>query len=223
MLKPCLLGPCPRWQRALFLLHSEDEKDLTGFNAAISACQKRGEWQLALSLMAEAWDAELQLDEISYNAAMAACGKGQEWQMALELFQARGHLPNSFFFLLSNCSAVQSIVCHPTSLRASKNRPLALGSPMGSPRDCRSSDSFGGFSRSWTPTAGEVSWRRWPGPPSGNRPWCCGRNPRLNGEGMCSEPRRCGLGEFCVWRWGCHISKLQKGRKLVKSYQKSGK
>ena len=39
---------------------------------------------------------------------------------------------------------------------------------------------------------------------------------------MCSEPRRCGLGEFCVWRWGCHISKLQKGRKLVKSYQKSG-
>lgn len=37
--------------------------------------------------MAEAWDAELQLDEISYNAAMAACGKGQEWQMALELFQ----------------------------------------------------------------------------------------------------------------------------------------
>ena len=93
---------------------------------------------------------------------------------------------------------------------------------MGSPRDRRSSDSFGGFSRSWTPTAGEVSWRQWPGPPSGNRPWCCGRNPRLNGEGMCSEPRRCGLGEFCVWRWGCHISKLQKGRKLVKSYQKSG-
>lgn len=33
--------------------------------------------------------------------------------------------PNSFFFLLSNCSAVQSIVCHPTRLGASKNRPLA--------------------------------------------------------------------------------------------------
>lgn len=135
MLNPCpILGPW-RWQRALFLLHSEDEKDLTGFNSAISACQRRGEWQLALSLMAEAWDAELQLDEISYNAAMAACGKGQEWQMALELFQARGHLPNSFFFLVSNCSAVQSIVCHPTSLRASKNRPLANWVPQWVPQE----------------------------------------------------------------------------------------
>ena len=74
----------------MFLLHSEEEKDLIGFNSAISACQKRAEWQLALSLMAEARDAALQLDEISYNAAMAACGKGQHWQMALELFQARG-------------------------------------------------------------------------------------------------------------------------------------
>ena len=65
------------------------------------------------------------------------CGDGCVWQGAgvadgIGTLSGQG-FPNSFFFLLSNCSAVQSIVCHPTSLGASKNRPLARW-PTGFPQ-----------------------------------------------------------------------------------------
>ena len=75
-----------RWQRAIFLLFSE-EMNVTGLNSAISACGKRGQWQWALYLMACASDRRLPLDNISYNSAMSACGKGKQWQMAVALFE----------------------------------------------------------------------------------------------------------------------------------------
>ena len=51
--------------------------------AAISACEKGGEWQQALGLLAVTQTADLVPNIITYNAAISACAKGQQWQQAL--------------------------------------------------------------------------------------------------------------------------------------------
>ena len=53
------------------------------FNAGISACEKAGEWQVALLLFFHMATARITPDVISYSAAISACEKGCEWQMAL--------------------------------------------------------------------------------------------------------------------------------------------
>ncbi|CAK0871857.1 unnamed protein product [Prorocentrum cordatum] len=55
------------------------------YNAGISACEKRGEWPQALSLLNELWEVRLQPDAISYSAGISACGKGEQWKHALSL------------------------------------------------------------------------------------------------------------------------------------------
>ncbi|CAE7218689.1 unnamed protein product, partial [Symbiodinium pilosum] len=56
------------------------------FNASISACEKGGEWQLALSLLAQMPAAGVVPSEISSSAGIAACGAARQWRMALSLF-----------------------------------------------------------------------------------------------------------------------------------------
>ena len=48
-------------------------------SAAISACEKGGQWQVALVLFAAMPLAEILPDVISYNAAVSACEKGGQW------------------------------------------------------------------------------------------------------------------------------------------------
>ena len=54
-------------------------------NDAISACEKGGRWQLALSLLAELGEGRVQNSTITCNAATGACEKGGQWQLALGL------------------------------------------------------------------------------------------------------------------------------------------
>ncbi|CAE8589698.1 unnamed protein product [Polarella glacialis] len=56
------------------------------YNAAISACEKGGQWQLALNLLSRMPEARVVPNEISYNAAIGACSKGGQWELALDLF-----------------------------------------------------------------------------------------------------------------------------------------
>ena len=51
-------------------------RDVISYNAAISACEKGGQWQQALSLLSEMQDAGVTRNVISYNAAISACEKG---------------------------------------------------------------------------------------------------------------------------------------------------
>lgn len=49
---------------------------MISFNAAISACEKCSEWQMALDLLAALPAAHLEADGITYNAALSACDRG---------------------------------------------------------------------------------------------------------------------------------------------------
>ncbi|CAK0838556.1 unnamed protein product [Prorocentrum cordatum] len=53
------------------------------YNAGISACEKREQWQRSLALLSEMCEAKLEPDIISYTAGISACEKGghqlQRW------------------------------------------------------------------------------------------------------------------------------------------------
>ena len=71
------------------------------FSAAISACEKGGQWERALSLLTEMRAQGVEPNVISFNAAISACDKGAQWEHALELLkemQARGLQPGEIAF-----------------------------------------------------------------------------------------------------------------------------
>ena len=58
---------------------------LVSYSAGISACEKGEQWQRALALLSEMWEAKLEPDVISYGAFISACDKGKQWRLALSL------------------------------------------------------------------------------------------------------------------------------------------
>ncbi|CAE8721444.1 unnamed protein product, partial [Polarella glacialis] len=54
-------------------------------SAAISACEKCGQWQMGLNLLNLMPEMRVVPNEITYNAAMSAFEKGGQWQLALNL------------------------------------------------------------------------------------------------------------------------------------------
>ncbi|CAE8614882.1 unnamed protein product, partial [Polarella glacialis] len=64
---------------------SRVEVNVYHFSAAISACEKGGQWQQALNLLSLMPEASVAPNEITYNATMSACEKGGQWQLALSL------------------------------------------------------------------------------------------------------------------------------------------
>ncbi|CAK0877493.1 unnamed protein product [Prorocentrum cordatum] len=58
---------------------------LVSYSAGISACEKGEQWQPALALLSEMWEAKLEPDVISYSAGISACGKSEQWHRALAL------------------------------------------------------------------------------------------------------------------------------------------
>ena len=65
-------------------IESEVNADTICYSAAISACEKSHEWQLALDLLSRIVS-EVKADTICYSAALGACEKRHEWQLALDL------------------------------------------------------------------------------------------------------------------------------------------
>ncbi|CAE7418202.1 unnamed protein product [Symbiodinium sp. CCMP2456] len=57
------------------------------YTSVISACEKRGKWKIALTLLGSMKDEEVFPSEVTYNAAISACAKGGEWSVALELLK----------------------------------------------------------------------------------------------------------------------------------------
>eukprot|EP00975_Prorocentrum_lima_P013923 2959038-Prorocentrum_lima.AAC.1 len=62
--------------------HTKVEADTITYSAAISACEKGGEWEKAVELLASMEHAKVEADEITYNAAISACENGSKWEKA---------------------------------------------------------------------------------------------------------------------------------------------
>ena len=69
------------------------QPNLVSFNAAISACEAAGEWQVALCLLACITVSSHKADLLTYNSVISALGRGEQWQLAL-LF-LHGYLPQA--------------------------------------------------------------------------------------------------------------------------------
>ena len=58
---------------------------LVSYNAGISACEKGGQWQRALSLLSEMRESRLEPNVISYIAEICTCERCGQWRQALSL------------------------------------------------------------------------------------------------------------------------------------------
>ena len=91
-----VLSSCAKsklWKQALALLFesmptAKVQPNVISYNAAVSACEKGGQWQEAMTLFEAMPKAQIQPNVISYNAGISACEKGGQWQEALALFEA---------------------------------------------------------------------------------------------------------------------------------------
>ena len=78
------------------------DSDVIGRNAAISACGAAGQWRMALQLLSNT-----KANGISFSAAISACEKAWQWQVACSLLHHMGKLelePNAARRSLDNSS-----------------------------------------------------------------------------------------------------------------------
>mmetsp|Transcript_167486 Transcript_167486/g.537854 ORF Transcript_167486/g.537854 Transcript_167486/m.537854 type:complete len:91 (+) Transcript_167486:1-273(+) len=61
------------------------ELDTITYNAAVSACEKCGEWDHAVQILVEMASAHVELDAITYNAEVSAYETGGECDRAFRL------------------------------------------------------------------------------------------------------------------------------------------
>ncbi|CAK0868805.1 unnamed protein product, partial [Prorocentrum cordatum] len=50
-----------------------------------AACANGEQWQQALPLLSEMWEAKVGPSVISYSSGISACARGEQWQRALSL------------------------------------------------------------------------------------------------------------------------------------------
>ena len=65
------------------MAHSRVEATTITYSAAISACEKAGDWVRALQLLQGMATSLVEANAISYNAAISACEKAGDWVRAL--------------------------------------------------------------------------------------------------------------------------------------------
>merc|ERR1712151_1120289 len=90
-------------------------RDVISFSAAISACEKGGQWERALSLLEEMRDMSVTRNVISFSAAISACEKGGQWERALSVFECLS--ANDKFNMIS-FNAILDAVCAPQPAKA---------------------------------------------------------------------------------------------------------
>ena len=82
-------GSCaPKVQLLRLMAGAACAPDMVGVNAAISACEKGRQWQVALALLSAMPSMRLIPDTVSFNAAISACEKVGRWPVALGLLVA---------------------------------------------------------------------------------------------------------------------------------------
>jgi len=66
---------------------AELEPDVIGYNAGISACEKGGQWQQALSLLREVWNIKLKPEFTSFAIAISMCEQDGQRKQAQSLLR----------------------------------------------------------------------------------------------------------------------------------------
>ena len=66
---------------------NKNHGDTIACNAAISACDRGNQWQLAVALLSIMAHASVASSITTYNDAISACEKGKEWQLALAVLE----------------------------------------------------------------------------------------------------------------------------------------
>ena len=107
----CARSRCPEdyYLTALRLLDESIENNVTmsvvGYNAALSACAKAGQWQPAIDLLHEMQEGNddidgmgssrslVQPDSISYATVLDACERGEEWGLVLKYAEEMQNKP----------------------------------------------------------------------------------------------------------------------------------
>eukprot|EP00397_Hematodinium_sp_SG-2012_P018259 GEMP01018700.1.p1 GENE.GEMP01018700.1~~GEMP01018700.1.p1 ORF type:complete len:778 (-),score=183.43 GEMP01018700.1:398-2710(-) len=79
-----------QWQSALSMLHSMDPslRTVVSYSAAISACEKAGEWVAAVRLLDTMKAENVAPNAIAYSATISACARAAEWSVALNIFDS---------------------------------------------------------------------------------------------------------------------------------------
>jgi len=92
------LGRATQWRDACLLLDrmqtaSGLRPNIFSYSTAISACEKGGQWQQALTLFQDMLEGGIRHDIISYNATISACEKGGSMATSTDLVPgiARGN------------------------------------------------------------------------------------------------------------------------------------
>lgn len=96
--------------------------DVISFNAAISACQKRGKWETAVLLLFRMCSVRVAPDMTSFDAAICACEGSGNWQAAsaliLTVAEGRDQSP-ALRSLLRNSVYIEKVSTVSDSARAS--------------------------------------------------------------------------------------------------------
>ncbi|CAJ1353554.1 unnamed protein product, partial [Effrenium voratum] len=77
-----------QWQQAMHLfaeLCARHQPNIVSYGAAVSACEKGAQWQIALALLQELAAGSLRPNLLVCNAAISACDKGNRWRHAVQL------------------------------------------------------------------------------------------------------------------------------------------
>jgi pentatricopeptide repeat domain-containing protein 1 len=118
------------WPIALSLLQDARDRDLAPdtivCNAALSACERGGQWEEALLLLREMDCSEVSPpDRVSYNTAIAALSRGGQWRKAIDLLDEMSRVvapphnvpdAHSFGAAISACARGGQVGCGPVEL-----------------------------------------------------------------------------------------------------------
>ena len=80
-------APCPPFPSISLPLSLSLSRLPITYNAAISTCEKAGEWARDLQFLEGMANSRVEAHTITYSAAISACEKAGEWVRALQLLQ----------------------------------------------------------------------------------------------------------------------------------------
>ncbi|CAK9072968.1 unnamed protein product, partial [Durusdinium trenchii] len=80
--------PGAAWHVLQIMEEASIETNVFHYSAAINACEKAGEWMLALAVVVGMQEKEVMPNTVTMNSAISACEKAEEWTWALHFLDA---------------------------------------------------------------------------------------------------------------------------------------